>query len=94
MVLEAAKRFQIDLASSYVVGDSYRDMQLGFNAGAHTILVMTGYGRGEYEHQRHRWDRLPERIAENLREAVEIILGEGVRRSSMPRRRVAASCEL
>lgn len=94
MVLEAARRFQMNLASSYVVGDSYRDMQLGFNAGAHTILVMTGYGRGEYEHQRHRWDRLPDRIAENLREAVEIILGEAVRRGSVPRRRVAASREL
>jgi len=79
MVLEAAKRFGIDLASSYVVGDSYRDMQLGFNAGARTILVMTGYGRGEYEHQRSRWARLPHRISENLLEAVEIILREDSR---------------
>jgi D-glycero-D-manno-heptose 1,7-bisphosphate phosphatase len=89
MVLDAARRFQIDLASSYVVGDSYRDMQLGFNAGAHTILVMTGYGRGEYEHQRHRWDRLPDRVAENLLEAVDIILREGARRGSVPRRGAA-----
>ena len=94
MVMDAARRFQIDLASSYMVGDSYRDMQLGFNAGARTILVMTGYGRGEYEHQRHRWDRLPDRIAENLLEAVEIILGESARRSPVPHRRVAASRDL
>jgi D-glycero-D-manno-heptose 1,7-bisphosphate phosphatase len=91
MVLDAARRFQIDLASSYVVGDSYRDMQLGFNAGAHTILVMTGYGRGEYEHHRHRWDRLPDRIAENLREAVEIILEDSAPRGPSPRRPVTAS---
>jgi D-glycero-D-manno-heptose 1,7-bisphosphate phosphatase len=89
MVEEAAKRFHIDLGSSYVVGDSYRDMQLGFHAGAHTILVMTGYGRGEYEHQRHRWPRLPDWIVENLLEAVDIILGEsahppaGTRRNSL-----------
>ena len=94
MVMDAARRFQIDLSSSYVVGDSYRDMQLGFNAGARTILVMTGYGRGEYEHQRHRWDRLPDRIAENLLEAVDIILGESARRGSIPRRRAAASSAL
>jgi D-glycero-D-manno-heptose 1,7-bisphosphate phosphatase len=91
MVLDAAKRFQIDLASSFVVGDSYRDMQLGFNAGARTILVMTGYGRGEYEHHRSRWTRLPDRIAENLLEAVEIILDESAQRKSAPRRRAPTS---
>jgi D-glycero-D-manno-heptose 1,7-bisphosphate phosphatase len=86
MVEEAAKRFHIDLGSSYVVGDSYRDMQLGFHAGARTILVMTGYGRGEYEYQRHRWPRLPDRIAENLLEAVDIILGESARPPAGTRR--------
>jgi D-glycero-D-manno-heptose 1,7-bisphosphate phosphatase len=91
MMQEAAKRFQIDLASSFVVGDTYRDMQMGFNAGARTILVMTGYGRGEYEHHRYRWDRLPERIAENLLEAVEIILGDGVPQKPALRRRAATS---
>ena len=74
MLEEAAKRFGIDLASSYVVGDSYRDMQLGFNAGARTALVMTGYGRGEYEYHRFHWPRLPDMIAEDLLEAVESIL--------------------
>jgi D-glycero-D-manno-heptose 1,7-bisphosphate phosphatase len=89
MLEEAAQRFHIDLGSSYVVGDGYRDMQLGFNAGAHTILVMTGYGRGEYEHQRQRWPRQPDWVAENLLEAVDIILGEsacpaaGTHRSSL-----------
>ena len=91
MVEEAARRFHIDLASSYVVGDSYRDMQLGFNAGARTILVMTGYGRGEYEYQRHRWPRMPDRIAENLLEAVQIILGEEARPKAGARRDSPAS---
>jgi len=76
MVEKAAKRFPIDLKSSYVVGDSYRDMQLGFNIGARTALVMTGYGRGEYEYHRHRWPRMPDLIAENLLEAVNRILAE------------------
>jgi D-glycero-D-manno-heptose 1,7-bisphosphate phosphatase len=86
MLEEAAQRFHIDLGSSYVVGDGYRDMQLGFNARAHTILVLTGYGRGEYEHQRHRWPRMPNWIAENLLEAVDIILGEAAGRSAGTRR--------
>lgn len=76
MVEEAAKRFPINLQASYVVGDSTRDMELGFNAGARTILVMTGYGRGNYEYQRSRWPRMPDLIAENLLEAAEKILEE------------------
>jgi D-glycero-D-manno-heptose 1,7-bisphosphate phosphatase len=76
MVDEAARRFHIDLKASYIIGDTYRDMQLGFNAGLRTILLMTGYGRGEYEHQRHRWPRMPDWIAENLLGAVEIVLGD------------------
>jgi D-glycero-D-manno-heptose 1,7-bisphosphate phosphatase len=76
MLEGAAQRFQIDLASSYVVGDSYRDMQLGFNAGARTILVLTGYGRGEFEHRISSWPRKPDRVSENLIEAVEFILEE------------------
>ena len=46
---EASRQFSIDLRFSYLVGDSYRDIQMGFNAGARTILVLTGYGRGEFE---------------------------------------------
>lgn len=76
MVEEAAKRFHIDLKCSYVIGDSYRDMQLGFNIGARTALVMTGYGRGEYEYHRHKWPRMPDLIAENLLEVVKKILAE------------------
>jgi D-glycero-D-manno-heptose 1,7-bisphosphate phosphatase len=86
MLEEAAQRFHIDLGSSYVVGDGYRDMQLGFNAGTHTILVLTGYGRGEYEHHRHRWPRRPDWTAENLQEAVDIILGETARPAAGTRR--------
>ena len=77
MVMEAAEKFYIDLPASYVVGDTYRDMQQGFNAGTRTILLMTGYGRGEYEHHRRTWPRPPDHVAENLLEAAEIILSEG-----------------
>ena len=87
MVMEAARKFSVDLPSSYIVGDSYRDMQLGFNAGTRTILVMTGYGRGEYEHHRRGWPRRPDHVAENLLEAAEIILSETQGEPAKPRRR-------
>lgn len=76
MIERAAQRFKIDPRASYVVGDSYRDVQLGFNVGARTILLMTGYGRGEYEYHRHEWPRPPDHISENLLEAARLILDE------------------
>jgi len=90
MVTEAARKYHLDLGLSYVVGDSYRDMQLGFNAGTRTILVMTGYGRGEYEYYRYHWPRMPGHIAENLLEAAEIIQNESGRSRPVKRRRSAA----
>jgi D-glycero-D-manno-heptose 1,7-bisphosphate phosphatase len=74
MIDEAAKRFKINVSASFVVGDSYRDMRMGFRAGARTVLVMTGYGRGEYAYHRQRWLRKPDQIAENLQDAAEKIL--------------------
>ncbi len=74
MLEEAAQRFNLDLKSSFVVGDSYRDMQLAFNCGARSIMLMTGYGKGEYAHHRKKWPRMPEMLAANLLEAIEKIL--------------------
>jgi len=39
-------------------------------------LVMTGYGRGNFEYLRDTWPRIPDLVAENLLEAVEKILEE------------------
>lgn len=44
MLLDAAKRFNIDLAGSYLIGDSPRDIEAGKNAGCTTIRVKTGHG--------------------------------------------------
>ncbi|TAM83576.1 MAG: HAD family hydrolase [Acidobacteria bacterium] len=76
MAEQAADRFGIDLGASYVVGDTYRDMQMGFNIGARTVLLMTGYGRGEYEHRSKGWPRMPDLIAEDLLGAAKLILKE------------------
>ncbi|WP_210209901.1 D-glycero-alpha-D-manno-heptose-1,7-bisphosphate 7-phosphatase [Pseudolabrys taiwanensis] len=43
MILDAAREFDIDLPKSYVVGDRWRDIESGRNAGCLTILVDCGY---------------------------------------------------
>jgi D,D-heptose 1,7-bisphosphate phosphatase len=44
MLLQAAERFNIDLAKSYMVGDSPRDIEAGKAAGVTTLRVRTGHG--------------------------------------------------
>ena len=70
----AAREHALDLSASWVVGDRYPDLEMGHAAGARGILVMTGYGRGEYELHHTRWARQPDALAENLTEAVRRIL--------------------
>ncbi len=49
---QAARDLDLDLTRSYLVGDRYKDVETAANAGAKGILVLTGYGRGEYEYLR------------------------------------------
>jgi D-glycero-D-manno-heptose 1,7-bisphosphate phosphatase len=73
----AAREHALDLAGSWIVGDRYADLEMGHAVGARGILVMTGYGRGEYELHRATWPRQPDALAENLRDAVRRILQNG-----------------
>jgi len=73
----AAREHALDLSGSWIVGDRYADLEMGHAAGAQGILVMTGYGRGEYELHRATWPRQPDALAENLRDAVRRILQNG-----------------
>ncbi len=45
MIKQAEHEYNIDIASSYIIGDAYSDMKTGINAGLHNILVSTGYGK-------------------------------------------------
>jgi D-glycero-D-manno-heptose 1,7-bisphosphate phosphatase len=76
LINRAAADWEIDLANSWMVGDRFSDVELGRNAGVHSALVLTGYGRGEWEHQRSSWTMEPEIVADNLLEAVKQILSE------------------
>jgi D-glycero-D-manno-heptose 1,7-bisphosphate phosphatase len=43
MLLEAAVALKIDLAKSFMIGDRWRDIDCGFNAGCKTIFIDWGY---------------------------------------------------
>ena len=46
MLKQAALEYGIDLTQSFMVGDSWTDVEAGLAVGARSILVMTGRGRG------------------------------------------------
>ncbi len=49
MLLRAASEHGVDLNSSFFVGDKVSDILAADNAGVKPLLVMTGYGRTEFE---------------------------------------------
>ena len=74
LIRRAAEELGIALQKSWMVGDRYSDTELARNAGTRAAFVLTGYGRGEYEHQSHAWKHRPDLVAENLLEAVKKIV--------------------
>ena len=75
MLDRASREHGLALEGSFVVSDRYADVQMAQAIGCRGILVLTGYGRGEYEWNRQRWPRQPDWIAENLLAATDAILG-------------------
>ena len=49
LLLQAAGELELDLASSYMVGDTLRDIEAGHRAGCRSILVCSGHGRQALE---------------------------------------------
>ena len=70
----ATKDLDIALDQSWMIGDRYGDVELAHNAGLHSALVLSGYGRGEWENQSSLWQYQPDLVADNLLEAVKSIL--------------------
>ena len=69
MLLEAASDHKIDLTRSYMVGDSWTDVECGRRAGvAATVLVLTGKGR------KQSGDCQPDHVAAYLSGVAEWIL--------------------
>ena len=85
LIRRASQDFEIDLASSWMIGDRYSDIELARNSGLHSAFVLSGYGRGEWEYQRAGWRHQPDLVCENLLEAVESILISSSRPSEAER---------
>lgn len=45
MLLEAAKKWDIDLNESFMIGDSWKDIEAGRNAGCTTLLIDSPYNK-------------------------------------------------
>jgi D-glycero-D-manno-heptose 1,7-bisphosphate phosphatase len=67
MILEAARKHNIDLAASFMVGDRWRDVDAGYNAGCKTILIDYGYSERAPDHA-------PDLRVRSLREAADWII--------------------
>jgi D-glycero-D-manno-heptose 1,7-bisphosphate phosphatase len=74
LFLRAASELGLDLAVSTVVGDKPSDVLAARRAGARGVLVLTGYGLGEWEYRRDRFPVEPDHVAGDLLDAVEWIL--------------------
>jgi len=73
LLYQAASDRPLDLARSFVVGDKLTDIEMAHRVGATGILVLSGYGKGEYD-RRGKDDARPDRIVSDLGEAVQWIL--------------------
>jgi D-sedoheptulose 7-phosphate isomerase len=67
LLQEAARRHNIDLASSFMVGDRWRDVEAGQSAGCRTILIDGGY-------EERQPVRPPDARVHSLAEAADWIL--------------------
>ena len=74
MVEDASRALDLDCSKSYMIGDRGNDLEFAHRIGAKGILVLTGYGKGEWEYCQDRWKVKPACVAQDLYEAVQWIL--------------------
>ncbi|MFQ5723755.1 MAG: D-glycero-alpha-D-manno-heptose-1,7-bisphosphate 7-phosphatase, partial [Terriglobia bacterium] len=74
MIERAVQELNLSLPGSVLITDRYMEVEMAHRLGLRAALVLSGYGRGEYEYQRSRWPRPPDWLAENLLDAVDKIL--------------------
>jgi D-glycero-D-manno-heptose 1,7-bisphosphate phosphatase len=75
LLRRAAADLGLDLARSTMVGDKPSDLVPGRAVGAAAVLVLTGYGLGEWEYGRARFEVEPDHVAADLLDAVDWALG-------------------
>ncbi len=74
LIDRAARDLDIDVKQSYVVGDKWSDVELGQRAGAHTILVMSGFAQDDPGNTRPPHLADPDFISHTITDAAEWIL--------------------
>ncbi|MBW1912620.1 MAG: HAD family hydrolase [Deltaproteobacteria bacterium] len=74
LIDQACESFDIDISSSYMVGDRYTDMELARRSNLKGVLVETGYGLGDMEYILPNKSVKPDHIAKDLLGAVQWIL--------------------
>ena len=76
MIRRAEKELGVDAQRSYMVGDKISDVEFGRKAGCRSILLLTGYGKGELEYHRHQLSSEPDYIADDLLDAAKWIVSD------------------
>jgi D-glycero-D-manno-heptose 1,7-bisphosphate phosphatase len=66
MLIEAARRWGIDLGASVMIGDRWRDIGAGRRAGCRTVFIDRGYAE--------TLSLVPDEVARDLGEAADIVL--------------------
>ena len=74
LLTRAAGELALDLSRSAVVGDRPSDVETAARVGARGVLVLTGYGLGEWEYRRATFSVPPDHVAGDLLDAVEWFL--------------------
>jgi D-glycero-D-manno-heptose 1,7-bisphosphate phosphatase len=78
LLLRAAAELKLDLGRSTIVGDKASDLVPGRAVGAAAVLVLTGYGLGEWEYRRPHFEVEPDHVATDLLDAVDWALARQV----------------
>ena len=76
LIKQAGRKWNIDLARSYVVGDRCLDLEMASRAGIKGLLVLTGYGRGERDYLLGDSPAKPAYVAKDLLEATRWIVAQ------------------
>jgi D-glycero-D-manno-heptose 1,7-bisphosphate phosphatase len=71
LLLQAAADLGLDLARSTLVSDKGSDLVAARAVGARSVLVLTGYGLGEWEYRRGSLPVQPDHVADDLLGAAE-----------------------